>query len=373
MAAVRPQLKEDDSVDFFDMNYVDDVKPGAWLGEYTPPEEGIPGFNVRGRLLPAQKGKDKVLHYDPLTVAAVEEEGRTVLRALIQGLVDWKNNRLTILQCLVIASDVGPETGNIRYTGSVRISGTVHDRFSVIATEDIAIWGASGIGAVQQIISEQGSIYIKGGIFGNGQTEIKACKDVYVKSTNDCIIAAGENLYIHHYSIGCNLTARKVLLDKKHGRIIGGTIRAELKVTSSTTGNEMERPTNIQIWGFNRNQVKRDLEDLLVRYKAITASMNKVNSELDLYAAYIHNLNDEELLNYTLLFEKRHELEALLRELERERRVLMSTLKIRGEGEVGILGKAFPKTILQLKEVEKRIEISTAGYFYVKNHELHIE
>ncbi|MRN52632.1 DUF342 domain-containing protein [Paenibacillus monticola] len=373
MSTVRPQITEEDTADFFDMNFVDEVKVGDWMGEYLPPTEGTSGYTVRGNLLLAQKGKDKQLHYDPRTIAEQQENGRTVLRALIHGEADWRNGRIAVLNCLRIHGDVGLETGNIKYEGSVKISGTVHDRYSVTATEDIYIWGEAGIGAVEQIISEQGNIYIRGGIFGKGQTEVQARKDVYVKSANDCRIQAGNDLYIQDYSIGCTLTARKVLLNKKHGKIIGGTVKAELKVTSSTTGNEMERPTTIRVWGFNRNQVKKDLEALLLLYKDTLDEIHKVDCEIDLYGLYINKLDAEDLLNYSLQFQKRNELGIRLQNLEERRNTIMNVLKIRGEGEVGIFSKAYPKTILQFKEVEKRIEHTTAGFFFVNDNRLHIE
>ena len=44
----------------------------------------------------------------------------------------------------------------------------------------------------------------------------------------------------------------------------------------------------------------------------------------------------------------------------------------RGEGEVKILGSAYPKTVLDIKNLQKVIKRTMAGSFYVKDNSLHI-
>lgn len=371
--AVSPTMDEDGNVDFFEMNFVDDVKVGDWLGLYIPPTEGTPGSSVRGTVLPARKGKDRLLHYDPATVIEVQVAEGIELRAQARGEVKWSNGRIGIVDCLTINGDVGPETGNIKYLGSVKITGTVHDRYSVVATGDISIWGESGVGAVEQICSEEGNVYIKGGIFGDGQSLIKARKNVYSNCANDCVIEADNDIYIERYAIGSTLTASNVLLSKKHGRVIGGKIRAEYKVTSATTGNVNERPTMITVEGFNRNEVKQEFDQLLHDYKELLVELERVESEIDIYSTFTTKLSEGDHHKYSSLIDKRIELSLRVQEIEETRQRLIEVLKVRGEGEVGILSKAFPKTILQLKELEKHIDQTTAGFFYVNNRELHRE
>jgi len=68
----------------------------------------------------------------------------------------------------------------------VTIKGTVADGFSVVAVKDVEILGTIGIGSVKEVVSKEGSIYIKGGIAGKNKAVIKAKKDVYTKYISRC-------------------------------------------------------------------------------------------------------------------------------------------------------------------------------------------
>lgn len=45
----------------------------------------------------------------------------------------------------------------------------------------------------------------------------------------------------------------------------------------------MERPTVVQIEGFNRAQVKQDLDELLKEYQTLLAEIEKIRKEVDLF------------------------------------------------------------------------------------------
>lgn len=47
-------------------------------------------------------------------------------------------------------------------------------------------------------------------------------------------------------------------------------------------------------------------------------------------------------------------------------------LRTKGEGEVKILGSAYPKTVLDIKNLQKVINKTMSGSFYVKDNSLHL-
>ncbi|MNU03125.1 hypothetical protein D3C72_2470440 [compost metagenome] len=55
-------------------------------------------------------------------------------------------------------------------------------------------------------------------------------------------------------------------------------------------------------------------------------------------------------------------------ELEEERLKLAAYMSTKGDGEVTVMLKAFPRTMLQIKEIGKQIERITAGSFYVEKN-----
>lgn len=58
--------------------------------------------------------------------------------------------------------------------------------------------------------------------------------------------------------------------------------------------------------------------------------------------------------------------------LEERRLELMKILESRGEGEIAIFKKAYPKTFIEIKKIQKVIEEATCGTFYSQNNKLHL-
>ena len=71
------------------------------------------------------------------------------------------------------------------FEGSISIRGTVQNGFSVIAKGDISIEGPEGVSGANLIKSIDGDIYIRGGIFGLGETRIEAGGSIFVKHVNE--------------------------------------------------------------------------------------------------------------------------------------------------------------------------------------------
>lgn len=90
----KPAVREDGKADYYDMSFLDEVKRGDWLGERIPPSSGEMGRRITGEIALPRKGKDKKLLYDQKTVAAIEEDGKLILRALIDGVVEFREGKI---------------------------------------------------------------------------------------------------------------------------------------------------------------------------------------------------------------------------------------------------------------------------------------
>lgn len=369
----KPKILSDGRVDLYELNFIDQVKQGDWLGEKIPPTEGIPGRTVTGAILPAKRGGDRQLKYDPKSVVEVQENGKVVLKALFDGALEFKNGKISVIEHYIIDGDVGTKTGNIEYKGYVTVKGTVQDGFSVVAEKDICVLSEMGIGAVDKIVSLSGNIFIKGGIFGKNKAFIQADKNVYVKHANDCTINAGGDINIGLYAIGSNLYSKNIILDKYRGKIIGGETHAEAKVIAAYIGNENERPTPINVQGFDRADIHKQLNELLEEYKGSLSEIEGIKRELEVYESVRNKLSEADLEEYFFYVKKHDEMLDKLYELETRRKSLMALLETRGEGEVSIVQRAFPQTLLRIKNSQKRIDKITAGTFYVRDHQLLFE
>ena len=373
----KPVIKQDGSADYYEMNFMDEVKKDEWLGEKTLPSVGIPGRNLLGEELPATSGKDKPLYYDRDTVAAFEEGDKIVLRARINGAFANMNGNIMVQEVMIIEGDVGSKTGNIDYDGSVMIKGTINDGFSVQATKDISVLGSMGLGSIDKIISRTGDIYIKGGIFGKDRSVIQAANNIYMKHANECTIEAGGDIHIGLYAIGCKLTADNIFLDVHRGRIIGGKIKAKAQVVTAFIGNEAERSTSINIEGFDRAILKRELDELDDKHQKLTLILNKLKRDVDLFEETFEKIVEErtaaDYAESEAIRSKYEQVRRVIFTMDERRNQLMTFLKTKGEGEVTIMRKAFPKTSLSIKDFQKEIEKSTTGVFFVKDKNLFFE
>ncbi|MGE5632746.1 MAG: DUF342 domain-containing protein [Caulobacteraceae bacterium] len=367
----KPIVKEDGSVNHYELNLIDNVKKGDWLGEKIPPTEGKPGKTVTGKVLPARRGLDLGLKYDKKTIEECEEDGKVVLRALIDGAVKFEGDKIRIDNHLIIPGDVGYETGNIVFDGYVTVKGTIKDGFSVVAKNDISIQGDMGLGVIDKIISKEGSIYVKGGIFGKSVSVIEAKKSVFVKYCNECKITAGEDINVGFYALDSTLKGKNIILDTKYGKIIGGNIIAEIQVITGVIGNKSEKKTYISVSGFDRIAIKKEFEKLLEKYKEMLVEVNKVKRQIELFESNIlgsEYMNNSEYNQYVRKYENILE---EIRMLDEYRKRLQKVLETKGEGEVGVFKAAYPETYLEIKNMQKRISSIESGCFYVMDRELH--
>lgn len=370
----KPVIGKDGRADFYDLNLIDVIQKGEWLGEKIPATEGQSGKSVTGNIVPAKKGKDKLLRYDTFTVDEVIENGIHILRAKIDGAVIIENGKVKVDNHLIISRDVDYSTGNLDFNGFITIKGTVKDGFSVTAKNDIAILSDMGIGATGKIESLEGSIYIKGGVNGKGITFIEAKKDVYTKYCNESNIIAGGKIDIGFYSMDSELRAERVFLDNKNGRVIGGKINAKSQIVAGVIGSKYEKKTEVYVNGFDRLAIKNEFMMLLEKYRKLLKYAEGLKTEIDIYS-FNFSMNDSEefIEDYNLQMKKYEEIMEEIEELDRKRLNLQQILESKGEGHISVLKGAFPETQLQIKQMRKRINHLVSGTFFAKGKELHFD
>lgn len=369
----KPTIRDDGKADFYDMNFLDEVKKGDWLGEKIPPTHSIPGRTITGEFVIVANGKNKKLQFDEKTVGMYKEEGKIVLRALIDGVVEFHSGKITVGNHLVIDGDVGVETGNIHFDGNVTVKGTVMDGFSVTASHDISILGELGVSNIDTIQSKLGDVYIKGGIFGKGKSKIIAGRNIFVKHANESILDAGDNIHIGYYSLGSHLKAQNVITDERQGKLIGGVIEARGKVRAGIIGNKMERKTIIHVSGFNRDQLKEELHETLIHYKRKMEELEMVKEKLDVFDTFSEELNSVQQKQYERIKFDFERITSDIFGFDEKRKSLMELLDSRGDGEISIGHMAYPDTNLQIKHMKKKLAESTKGTFFAENNYLHFE
>ena len=362
---VRPEIKEDGNVDHYELNLINMVQNGEWLGEKILATEGKEGRSVRGNPLKAMPGKNYPLLFDKKTVKEVVVGDKSTLYAMRSGAIFFQGDSIGVSNHLEIKNDVGVKTGNVDFDGYLTVQGTIEDNFSVASTKDIEILSEYGVGNVKEIRSHEGSIYIKGGIVGKGKTIIRCKKNLYIKYVADADIFCDASVHVGFYCLNSNITAKEVILDSTKGQIMGGTINAEIRVISAIVGSASEKKTSVSVKGFDRNSYKDTLDELSQKIDLLKVEINQYKQKISIFSNSF-NGGQARKDEYEKLNKEYNDLRIALQENEENKKNMMSYLRTKGEGEITILKKAFPNTMLEIKKIQKEIQKSVlrVSYYY---------
>lgn len=363
----EPVLYQDGSVNHYELNLINKVNEGEWLGERIEPTEGVSGINVFGEEVIAPKGQQEKLRYDRNTVNARydEDKGITTLYAKRMGAVVYMNDAISVSNYIEISGDVSFNTGNVDFDGFVDVKNTVDDNFAVRALNDIQILGPMGIGGVELIESTEGSIYIRGGIAGKNKAKITCKGDLYTKFAADCIIECDGVVNIGYYAMNCEIRAKEVILESTSSKIIGGHIEAMVKVEVGELGSKAGVPTRVVITGFNREQIKKD-------YDIMGETIERLKEKSEVLKTHIakfkgNELSNEEQFKLEVFENECFEAKSNLSKLMAQRKKYMSYLKAKGEGEVKIKRITYPNVAIKIQDevlfIREQKSLQTSFYF----------
>lgn len=370
ITAPKPQVIDSGKVNHYELNLINHVEKGEWLGERIEPTPGIPGKNVMGKEIPPIPGKTYPLLYDRVSVYEETANGVTTLYAKKSGAVYYKGDAIGVYDYLEIKGDVDFSTGNVDFDGFLSIKGTVEDNFCVAANRDIEILGEYGVGAAEQIISREGNVYIKGGIAGKGKATLKCKKNLYVKYLSDITVECEGNVYIGFYSMNSYIKARQVIIESPRGRIIGGVVEAEVRISAAQIGNQAESRTIVRVRGFDRNRLKGELDTVTARLEDCKNQLARVKQHMQVYSCS-SLLTDEQRSVFENMKNQYADLRDELKSLEYTLKGLIDDLKTPGEGAIISKDRCYPKVRVEIKglslELSKEYPMTT---FYYHDNDL---
>lgn len=368
----KPEIHEDGKADYFEMNFIFEIKEGDWLGEKIPAQPGIDGKNILGESVPASLGKDIPLRYDPKAAIEVEEDGKIVLYSTKTGAVENQQGLLTVNNHLIIDGDVGLATGNIQFDGSVSIRGTVSSGFTVKATGDISIESPEGITGAKLIKSENGDIYIKGGIFGLGDTEVEAGSSIFVKHVNDANLFANKEICIGYYALGSYLVAESILLDERKGKIIGGKALAKNTIVTAISGNRLERRTELVIESLNKQEAYDIIQEKAALLKSTREEVLKLTVNFNEINRHKNKLSEQQRQSLKLLKQEIEKKESYCKLIDQEIQQSMLDLKNIRKEEIHVTKEANPGTYIQIGKKSSLLNKRKQGKFLIEFGELNV-
>ena len=268
---VKPAMKEDGSVDFFNLGIIKTVKAGDVLAVLTPQDRGENGTNVLGENIKPKEVKNLTLESGE---NVKKSEDKLSLLAMVDGQVSLMGGKVHVASVLEL-EDVGTSTGNIDFVGSVRVKGNVAANFSVKAKGNIEVNGMVENAKLQA----DGDIIIASGMNGMGKGELIAGGRVIVKYLENTKVSAEDSVQAEAI-IQSNISARKeIVVSGKKGYITGGQVTAGVKIEAKTLGSEMGSNTNVEV-GVDPS-VKKRLAELQKQCEEAQKTIQKTEPLLD--------------------------------------------------------------------------------------------
>lgn len=345
----RPTIREDGSVDFFNLNTISHCSSGQVLARIIPQIPGQNGRNIYGVELEARPVAPVVFHYGRNVEVS---EDRLSLISKVNGHVTLVDDKVFVSDIFEV-ENVDNSTGNIEFEGSVQINGNVISNFTVQAKGNVIV---NGVVEGATIIAG-GDIIIARGMNGMNKGTLKAGGNIVAKFLENSVAEADG--YVQTESIlHSNVSAgRYIEVDGKRGFITGGHVMAAEKLSVKTLGSEMGASTIIEV-GANP-KMKEQYQELL---KNVTENQKIVRSTDSIIASYAEKrakgvqLSQEQMdyLKSVILLgtNKKKELQNDQKKIEE----IQEKLSIQNDAFVEVRDRVFPGTKIIIGELSMVVQ-----------------
>ena len=356
---IRPTIREDGSVDFFNLNTISHCRKGQVLATIVPEKPGQNGRNILGTEIDARAVKPTVFHFGRNIEVSKDN---LQLISMVDGHVILVDDKVFVSDILEV-ENVDNSTGNIEFEGSVQINGNVISNFEVRAKGNVIVNGV----VEGAIIEAGGDIIIARGMNGMGKGRLDAGGNIIAKFLENA--EANAQGYIQTESIlHSNVSSGKYIeVDGKRGFITGGHVIAAEKLGVKTLGSEMGASTVIEV-GANP-QLKEEYQNLQKNASEIQKVLLSTKSILTTYAEKKSKgvaLTAEQLeyLKSVVLLDnnKKKELESTEKRIEE----IQERLSVQNNAYVEVRGQVFPGAKIIIGELSMVVQSSNRACRFEK-------
>jgi hypothetical protein len=229
-------FREDGSMDFHDLDIVNNVTKGEKLVSKKEAVPGEAGRNVAGAEISPKQPKDPSLPKGENT--KINEDN--VLTSTAVGHVSYNNDKVNVQKVYKVKGDVDFNTGNIDFLGNVFIEGNITEGFEVKAKGEIHVRG----NVEASHLKSDGDIIINKNFIGKSKGEIECGGDLKAKSIQNGIVSCKGDIYIKDAIMHSKIhAAGKIELTGHKGLIVGGEVRASKEINANLIGSSLATKT----------------------------------------------------------------------------------------------------------------------------------
>lgn len=340
----KPKLKEDGSVDFFNLITINHCKKGDVLAKLHPEQRSEPGKTIYGENLVPPPFEKKVLKFGK-NVAINEDQ--TILTAEKDGRVEIEDGKVCVSDVFEV-DNVDTSTGNIEFDGSVHIKGNICENYSVKASGNVLVGGV----VEGAYVETDGDIIISRGMNGMDKGVLKAKGNIVSKFLENTTAEAGgyiETECILHSKI---TAGDEVIVTGKRAFVTGGYVTAANRITARTLGSQMAATTTLEV-GVNPEyrqrytQLQKETAELQNSLKQIEPIVQSTAMKLKQgVQVKPEQLKYAQRLSMTSAKQKM-QIEENVREMEK----LNSQIEANSEACVVVTGVAYPGTKITISDI----------------------
>lgn len=358
----KPIIMEDGTVNYKDLNLIENITKDQKLVEVIPPTRGKNGINVLGVELKALDGKPAVI---PKGRGVYLNPEGTALFAEIDGQLKIVDGKINVYSVYEVPADVDNSTGNIRFIGNVVVRGNVLSGFEIEAGGDIEVDGV--VEAAR--LKAAGNIILRRGMVGGGKGELIAGGDIIARFIENSKVEVAGDLKaeaIMHCDVKCG---NSIILGGRKGLLVGGIARVGKYVEVKYLGNQMFTSTAVEV-GFDPNLRERlkflkteivKLEEGLAKANQAIALLNKIKSTTGELS-----LDKRELLAKST--RTKFTYESKLVEYRKEMAAIEERLQAGASGKIKVMGSVYPgvrvaigNAVIYIKEEAKYCTLYSDG------------
>ena len=329
-----PKVLNDGTVDYRELNIINNVNEGDLLAESIPPKEGEQGYKVTGEIIPYKEGKKPPLRYGK-NVRLLENE--TSLVAEKDGLVELKDGRVIVFEVFEV-SNVDSKVGNIYFNGAVIVRENALNGFQIKADGDVEVKGV----VEGACIENTGDVIVRQGIQGYNRLTIKTRGNITTKFVENAIMESGKNITAEAIMHSKVISKENIVVIGKKGLIVGGICRAGKEIRAKTIGSTMATTTILEV-GLDHG-IKQESEELKNNIDVIGENLNKVIKSLSLLDSLkkMNRLDDKKADMYIKLLKTKDSLIKELSYLEKKLDAIEEKVRSSPNGRIKVADVIYP-------------------------------
>ncbi len=361
------KLLADGRIDFKETGSIIQVQKNQEILKKIPGVKPQAGYDLYGEQVPATIKDTNGLKKGDGVIASTFDQ--SIYIAEIDGCLKVVKNKVSIFPVAIIHGDVGLDTGNINFNGTVHVTGSVQPGFTVHADSDVIVDEE----VEEAFISAGGNITVKSGVLGKDSGKMTAGGDISAKFLQNTRVEAAGSITVEDSIINCDVLCYKSInVIGKNGKIIGGRVMALYEVKSTVIGTQNETTTTITV---GRNLiVEKELNDKRSEIKIVRDHVDEITTNIKMQFGeeiflkpkeYIAILPPPKKKACLILLNDLGTANANLRKLSDEAKLIEERLKLDREPFIIASGRIYPGAVLNIKKSVKKIErsIDNAKFF----------